>query len=72
MMSGVPSPTASKRCRGRPPLDSSDPSTELSVRVPSKEFDRLYQEARDERLPLPAYVRLKLGIAGSLRRPERE
>ena len=45
------------RRTGRPPLDRTDPSVGLSVKMPSREFDRVYQEARERGLSLSAFTR---------------
>jgi len=45
---------------GRPPLDPDDPSVGLHFRVPGKEYDRLYREAKAARLELADYIRRAL------------
>ena len=42
---------------GRPPLDPADPSTNLHLRLPSKQYDAAYTHARAARLSLPEYLR---------------
>jgi hypothetical protein len=36
---------------GRPPLDDNDPSVDVRLRVPSKQYDKMYADAQRERLP---------------------
>jgi hypothetical protein len=50
--------TTPKRRPGRPALDAHDPSVEVSVRLPSRQYDRLYEQAQRERIPsVPALIR---------------
>jgi hypothetical protein len=43
---------------GRPPLDDDGgPSAQLSVRLPPREFDRLYQRAQRARVTVPELLR---------------
>jgi hypothetical protein len=35
--------------RGRPPLDEKDPSVDIHLRVPSKEYDVTYARAQADR-----------------------
>jgi hypothetical protein len=53
------------RPRGRPPLDRTDPSVNMHVRVTTRAFDALYAHAKRERLTFADYVRQRL------REPER-
>ena len=46
--------------RGRPPLDADDPSTEVCVTIPSKEYDYLYERSRVERVTVPEIIRRDL------------
>jgi predicted HicB family RNase H-like nuclease len=57
-----------RKRRGRPPLDPADPSAQLNVRVPSRQYDAAYTHARAERLSLAAYVRRLLRAAISVSR----
>jgi hypothetical protein len=52
-------PPRSKRT-GRPPLDPNDPSTELHIRLPSKQYDALYAVARQRRLTVAEAARLSI------------
>ena len=42
---------------GRPPLDPTDPSVPVHVRLPSRKYDELYARAQRERLSVPAFIR---------------
>ena len=46
---------------GRPPLDRDDPSVKVCVSVPSRQYDDLYQRAREERVSVPELIRRSLG-----------
>jgi len=43
--------------RGRPPLDPHDVSVSVNLRVTTREYDALYQLAREARCSIPALVR---------------
>jgi hypothetical protein len=45
---------------GRPPLHPDDRSLQISLRVPSKQFDHLCQRAREARCSLAEIVRRSL------------
>jgi hypothetical protein len=45
---------------GRPPLHPDDPSVQISVKVPTKQFDRLCQRAREARCTVPEFIRRHL------------
>ena len=45
---------------GRPPLDPDDPSTTVNVRLPGREYDRLYTIAQQQRLTVPEMIRRAL------------
>jgi hypothetical protein len=49
-----------KRSPGRPPLDDNDPSTQVGVRMPSKQFDDLYRRAQRERVSVAEIIRREL------------
>jgi len=49
-----------KKREGRPPLDPDDPSVQVHFRLPGKEYDRLYHEAKAARLELSDYLRRTL------------
>ena len=38
---------------GRPPLDDADPSTQMSLRLPSKHYDAVYRAAARDRVTVP-------------------
>ena len=46
-----------KRRTGRPPLDPDDPSVEMCVTLPAKQYDALYARARAERVSIPEMMR---------------
>jgi hypothetical protein len=45
--------------RGRPPLDAEDPDGSVSVnlRLPSRQYDALHAEARQQRVSVPELIR---------------
>jgi hypothetical protein len=45
---------------GRPPLDPRDPSVAVTFRVPSLQYDRLYERARRERSNVADVIRRQL------------
>jgi hypothetical protein len=53
-----------RRARGgRPPLVAGDTSTPITVRVPTREFDRACQQAARDRVPVAELVRRALARA---------
>jgi hypothetical protein len=47
-----------RRKPGRPPLDPTDPvSVSMNLKLPSKQFDAVYQAARQQRCSMPDLVR---------------
>jgi len=42
---------------GRPPLDEDDPSTKASLRLPTKEYDRVCVQARRDRESVSDLIR---------------
>jgi hypothetical protein len=46
-----------RRPPGRPPLDRSDPSASVHVRLPARQFDELYRRAQHERTSMAAIIR---------------
>ena len=50
----------SNRRNGRPPLDPTDPSVCICVRVPSKRYDALQKQATGVRVSVPELVRRAL------------
>jgi hypothetical protein len=55
-----------------PPLDPHDPSCPLNVRVPSKVYDKLYRDARHDRVSIPEYIRRMLARADVARHGDKE
>jgi hypothetical protein len=49
--------TNQTRPKGRPPLVDGDTTTPVTVRFPTRDFDRACQQAARERVPLPELVR---------------
>lgn len=45
---------------GRPPLDADDPSTIVSIRMPSRLFDRVYKHATEQRTTVRDVIRTTL------------
>jgi hypothetical protein len=57
----------SSRRPGRPPLDETDRSVNLHLRVPARLYDKHYELARRARLPLADWLRRTLlEAAGTL------
>ena len=46
--------------RGRPPLNPADPSTSVHLRLTGGQYDRLYQQARQQRVSVTALIRKSL------------
>jgi hypothetical protein len=46
-----------KRAPGRPPLDDDDPSVDVHLRMPAKQYDATYDRARRERMSVPELIR---------------
>jgi hypothetical protein len=53
--------------RGRPPLDPDDPSVPVMFRVPSKQYDATFRNARDARETVSDYVRRAVQSANQAR-----
>jgi hypothetical protein len=51
---------ATMRRPGRPPLDPDHPSTAVNLRLPSSEYDALFQIARREHVSVPEIIRRHL------------
>ena len=49
------------RTRGRPPIDPTDRSVSLTVRLPSKQYDALVRRALDARRSVAAQARSEFG-----------
>lgn len=45
---------------GRPPIDDEDPSATVHLRLPSKQYDALYKQARQDRVSVPEAIRCAL------------
>jgi hypothetical protein len=50
---------------GRPPLDPDDPSVDVHVRLPSKQYDAVYRLAQHARVTVPEMFRR--GLENALR-----
>jgi len=46
-----------KRTPGRPPLDDDDPSVDVHLRLPSKQYDDTFARAQRERVTVPERIR---------------
>lgn len=46
-----------KRTRGRPPLDDDDTTTRVSVRLPTRQYDRALSQARADRESVSDLIR---------------
>ena len=55
------------RRRGRPPVDPTDTSKSVSVKVPSKEYDELYRRAHRAGVSVPEIVRRDLRLWRSVK-----
>ena len=49
--------------RGRPPLDPSDASTQLNLRLPAKDYDRALARASKDRVSVSEWVRRTIRTA---------
>jgi hypothetical protein len=49
-----------KRTQGRPPLDADDPSVDVHVRMPSKQYDDTFLRAQRDRVSVPEIIRRDL------------
>jgi hypothetical protein len=58
---------------GRPPLDSTDPSTKVCVALPSRRYDAVYRQAAAARVSVPELIRQSLNqILVYPKSPERD
>jgi hypothetical protein len=48
------------RRTGRPPLDDHDPSVNVSIKIPSRQYDALFEQAQRERVSLPEMIRRRI------------
>jgi len=48
---------SNQRRNGRPPLDASDPSVGVCVKIPQKRYDALYKQATGSRVSVPELFR---------------
>lgn len=51
---------------GRPPLDDDDPSVDVHLRLPSKQYDDAYDRATRERMTVPERIRQDMRDAARL------
>jgi hypothetical protein len=49
-----------ERRRGRPPLDDADRSVPVHVKMPSRQYDDLYERAQRDRVSVPEVIRRAL------------
>jgi predicted HicB family RNase H-like nuclease len=42
---------------GRPPLAADDPSVDVHVRMPGKQYDAAWAQAQQDRLTVPEWIR---------------
>jgi len=52
--------TESRKPVGRPRLDRKDTTTRLSVSLPSRQYDRFYQQAQHDRISVGEAIRRQL------------
>jgi hypothetical protein len=45
---------------GRPPLDPDDPAVDVHLRLPSKQYDDVYQRAQQAKTTVPDLIRRML------------
>lgn len=45
---------------GRRPLDENDPSVDVHLRLPSKQYDAVYEQASRERVTVQEVIRRKI------------
>jgi hypothetical protein len=45
---------------GRPPLDAEDPSVDVHLRLPAKQYDEAFERAQRERVTVPELIRRAL------------
>ena len=48
------------RRRGHPRLDPDDESVDIHLKLPSRQYDRLYLKAKEERMTIPEVIRRAL------------
>ena len=48
---------------GRPPLDDDDESVPVSTRMPSRQYDEMWQRARDARVTIAEQIRRDVAAA---------
>lgn len=56
--------------QGRPPLDDHDPSAQICLKLPSKEFDALGREAKIARVSVQDLIRRGLHERAAKRYPK--
>jgi len=55
---------------GRPPIDDHDPSEQICLKLPSKQFDALDREAKIARISVQDIIRRELHHRGEKRYPK--
>lgn len=58
------SETDKSKREGRPPVQAGDVSVPVHLKLPSRDYDKYDQAARDQRISLPELIRRKLRGAG--------
>jgi hypothetical protein len=56
-------PPRAKRSPGHPPLDDTDPSVDVHVTMPGKQYDDTYGRATAARISVPEQIRLDMQAA---------
>lgn len=60
-----------KRTRpGRPPLDDGDPSVDVHLRMPSKQYDDTFKRAGKSRVTMPEQIRQDMRDAAQRKKEE--
>jgi mobilization protein NikA len=49
---------------GRPPLDPTDHSVAVNVRLTARQYDAVYKQAQQARLTIPEWIRRRLPHCG--------
>jgi hypothetical protein len=49
-----------KKTPGRPPLDDDDPSVDVHVRMPGKQYDDTFARSKRDRVSVPEIIRRDL------------
>jgi hypothetical protein len=48
---------------GRPPLDADDPTVNIHIRIPSKQYDEAFRLASSQKVTVPEMIRRALKAA---------